>query len=525
MSKRVLVTGATGYVGGRLVPRLLESGYRVRVLVRDPARLRGKAWAERVEIFPGHLEDAGALGRALQGVDAAYYLVHAMLSAEDFQKAEAEQARIFSAVAQASGLRHVIYLGGLVPKEGAHSAHLRSRSLVGETLRSQLPTTEFRAGPIIGAGSASFEMVRYLTERLPVMVAPRWVLNPVAPIAVRDVLRYLLLALERGPAGIVEIGTEPVSFKAMMEVYAEVRGLQRLIIPLPVLAPRLAALWVGLVTPIPNRLAVPLVEGILYPLEADRRRARELFPEVEPMPYRRAVERALERIALGQVETHWSSALHGDSSVLEDREGLIREIRSTWIDAPPEVVFRVVSSLGGSRGWLVWNWAWALRGLIDRLMGGPGLRRGRRHPSELLPGEAVDFWRVEEVVVPRGEANADHREWIGGENSNPQEAYLLRLRAEMRLPGKAWLEWRAIPEAQGTRLVQGAYFEPVGIVGFLYWWILYPVHARIFSDLVRAIALEALRECGRKVEKTSLAFLRRGSTRVANEQRHEDHRR
>jgi hypothetical protein len=313
-------------------------------------------------------------------------------------------------------------------------------------------------------------MVRYLTERLPVMVAPRWVLNPVSPIAVRDVLAYLLLALEKGPRAVVEVGGEPITFRAMMETYARLRGLRRIILPVPVLAPWLAARWVGLVTPIPNRLAVPLVQGILHPLVGDTTRARTLFPEVNPIPYERAVALALERMALGEVETRWSGALFGPGYLLEDREGMIREVRTLRVEAPPEAVFRVRASVGGDRGWLVWGWAWWLRGLLDRLLGGPGLRRGRRHPTELLPGEAVDFWRVEALNPPR----------------------LLRLRAEMRLPGEAWLEWRLLDEDGGCRLVQTAYFAPRGLSGFLYWWLLYPFHRRIFSDLVGAVRREVL---------------------------------
>ncbi|MER3480118.1 MAG: DUF2867 domain-containing protein [Meiothermus sp.] len=469
---RILVTGATGYVGGRLVPRLLERGHgdRVRVLARDPSRLQGRPWLSEVEVVQGSLEDASSLERVLEGVDVAYYLVHAMLAGGDFPKLESRQAEAFALAARRAGVGRVIYLGGLQPQGFNPSPHLESRAKVGETLRALVPTTELRAGPIVGSGSASFEMVRYLTERLPVMVAPRWVLNPVSPIAIRDVLSYLLLALEREALGVVEIGSAPLTFKAMMETYAEVRGLRRLILPLPVLAPRLAALWVGLVTPIPNRLAQPLVEGILHPLVADTRRAQELFPQVTPIPYRKAVELALERIALGEVETRWSGALlAGPSYVLEDREGIIREVRRIAVKAPPEALFRSFASLGGERGWRVWDWAWALRGLVDRFLGGPGLRRGRRHPSELLPGEAVDFWRVEEVHPPE----------------------LLRLRAEMRLPGRAWLEWRALRGERGSHLVQTAYFEPKGLLGFLYWWLLYPVHRRIFSDLAQAIAREA----------------------------------
>jgi uncharacterized protein YbjT (DUF2867 family) len=423
-----------------------------------------------VEVHRGSLEDPEALRRALEGVEAAYYLVHAMLSEKDFQKAEERQAKAFAQTAREAGVGHVVYLGGLLPKGAKPSPHLASRARVGEILRAHLPATEFRAGPIVGSGSASFEMVRYLTERLPVMVAPRWVLNPVSPIAVRDVLAYLLLALEKGPRAVVEVGGEPITFRAMMETYARLRGLRRIILPVPVLAPWLAARWVGLVTPIPNRLAVPLVQGILHPLVGDTTRARTLFPEVNPIPYERAVALALERMALGEVETRWSGALFGPGYLLEDREGMIREVRTLRVEAPPEAVFRVLASLGGDRGWLVWGWAWWLRGLLDRLLGGPGLRRGRRHPTELLPGEAVDFWRVEALNPPR----------------------LLRLRAEMRLPGEAWLEWRLLDEDGGCRLVQTAYFAPRGLSGFLYWWLLYPFHRRIFSDLVGAVRREVL---------------------------------
>jgi uncharacterized protein YbjT (DUF2867 family) len=423
-----------------------------------------------VEVHRGSLEDPEALRRALEGVEAAYYLVHAMLSEKDFQKAEERQAKVFAQTTREAGVGHVVYLGGLLPKGAKPSPHLASRARVGEILRAHLPATEFRAGPIVGSGSASFEMVRYLTERLPVMVAPRWVLNPVSPIAVRDVLAYLLLALEKGPRAVVEVGGEPITFRAMMETYARLRGLRRIILPVPVLAPWLAARWVGLVTPIPNRLAVPLVQGILHPLVGDTTRARTLFPEVNPIPYERAVALALERMALGEVETRWSGALFGPGYLLEDREGMIREVRTLRVEAPPEAVFRVLASLGGDRGWLVWGWAWWLRGLLDRLLGGPGLRRGRRHPTELLPGEAVDFWRVEALNPPR----------------------LLRLRAEMRLPGEAWLEWRLLDEDGGCRLVQTAYFAPRGLSGFLYWWLLYPFHRRIFSDLVGAVRREVL---------------------------------
>lgn len=462
---RVLVTGATGYIGGRLIPRLLEQGHAVRVLVRDARRIHGRPWADSVEVAVGDLERPETLPPALEGMDAAYYLVHSMYAGSDFAERDRQAAQAF--VRAASGLSHVIYLGGLLPRGPGASDHLSSRAEVGEILRGGLPATEFRAGPIIGSGSASFEMVRYLTERLPVMVAPRWILNDVQPIAIRDILAYLMQALDRGPCGVVEVGADRLPFVGMMHGYAGARGLKRVIVPVPVLAPRLAALWIGLVTPIPNSLAVPLVQGMVHPVVADTTRARELFPDIHPRPYREAVERAL---AVPRVETRWSGAL-GDAprSHLRDREGLIREVRSEKVPVPPEKAFRAFASLGGDRGWRVWNALWSLRGLVDRALGGPGLRRGRRHPTELLPGEALDFWRVEALDAPN----------------------LLRLRAEMKVPGKAWLQFEAVPEEGGTRIVQTALFAPRGLAGALYWYLLYPVHRWIFSDLVRAVARDA----------------------------------
>ncbi len=465
---RVLVTGATGYIGGRLVPRLLEKGHAVRVLVRDPRRILGRRWRDRVEVAQGDLTDPDSLSAAALGVDAAYYLVHSMYASGPFADLDRMAAHHF--IRAFKNVGHVIYLGGLLPQGPRVSIHLASRAEVGRILRDNLPTLELRAGPVIGSGSGSFEMLRYLTERLPVMITPKWVSNEVQPIAVHDVLNYLLLGLERGTTGIVEIGTEPLTFRRMMEGYAAVRGLRRTILPVPVLAPGLAARWVGLITPIPNRLAVPLVQGMVTPVVGDTTRARELFPEIDPLPYRQAVERALDRTLAGRVETRWSGALgFGPTYEVSDWEGMIREVRTLRVDAPPEQVFAVFSSLGGDRGWLAWDWAWRLRGGLDRIVGGPGLRRGRRDPNELLPGEAVDFWRVEALEAPR----------------------LLRLRAEMRLPGKAWLQWEARPDGGGARLIQTAGFEPTALPGLFYWWALYPVHRLIFSALVRAIAREA----------------------------------
>jgi len=468
---KLLVTGATGYIGGRLVPKLLERGHEVRVLVRDPRRLQGVGWSDRVEVHQGDLSDPASLEGALKGVDAAYYLVHSMNAGGDFAERDRTAAGHFVAEGRRSGLPLVVYLGGILPDtEGrTRSEHLRSRAEVGRILGEGLPGTELRAGPIIGSGSASFEMVRYLTERLPAMVAPRWILNEVRPIAVRDILAYLVAVAERGDAlGVLDVGTDELpTFRDMMLGYAEVRGLRRLIVPVPVLTPYLAGLWVGLVTPIPNDIALPLVEGVVQPVIGDPSRARELFPEIRPLSYLRAVELALERIESGAVPTRWSGALgEGGMFEFEDREGMMREVRSRRVEVSPEEAFRAFSSLGGQRGWLVWGWAWRARGLLDQLVGGPGLRRGRRHPTELRVGEAVDFWRVEAL----------------------EPARLLRLRAEMKVPGRAWLQWEAIPEDEGTRLVQKALFAPEGLPGVLYWYSLFVVHAFIFSQMLDAVA-------------------------------------
>jgi len=470
---QVLITGGTGYVGGRLLLRLLERGERVRVLVRDLERAKARGWSDDVELVQGDLLDVDSLRAALEGIDVAYYLVHSMCARDDFAEVDRQAAHNFVEAGQQ--LKQVIYLGGIAPASSSafdSSEHLSSRNEVGEILRAGLPTTELRAGPVIGGGSASFEMVRYLTERLPAMVAPRWILNEVQPVSVRDALSYLMAVKGRTDAfGIIDIGTEPLTFKQMMERYAEVRGLPRLIVPVPVLAPRLAALWVGFVTPIPNCLAVPLVEGVVHPVLGDTRRARSLFPEIEPISYRKAVELALQKTDAGEVVTRWSIAGGApDSGVrLVDEEGVVREVRTQVVDASPESLFRAFSSLGGERGWRVWNWAWVARGVLDQLVGGPGLRRGRRDPDVLYPGEALDFWRVEEY--------------------RPHS--LLRLRAEMKVPGRAWLQFEAIPEEGGTRLVQTAFFAPTGFFGWLYWYGIYPFHALIFSDMVKAVARDA----------------------------------
>ena len=470
---RIAVTGATGYIGGRLIPHLVDRGHDVVAISRNAARLRSRSWFPHVDVREADLLDRDALARALRGVDAAYYLVHSMQSGRDFPERDRRAAENF--LAAGPDLRRVVYLGGIQPPGDATetTSHLGSRAQVGRILRKSLPTLELRAGPIIGSGSASFEMVRYLTERLPAMITPKWVKNHVRPIAVRDVLDYLTAALETDEVGVFDVGTDPLTFKEMMEVYASVRGLRRRIVPVPVLAPGLAARWVGFVTPIPNHLAVPLIEGVVRPLIGDTEPARRVFPDIRPRPYRDAVVDALEKVQANSVSTRWSGA-KGSAPEYEmvDEEGIFREVRSITVDATPQRVFDTFTSLGGDRGWLAWDWAWGLRGLVDGLIGGPGLRRGRRHPTELHPGEAVDFWRVEALDPPR----------------------TLKLRAEMRVPGTAWLSFEARPREDGkTELVQTALFAPRGAWGALYWYALYPLHRFIFSDLVNAVASEAER--------------------------------
>jgi|GEM_PF-18728 len=494
----VLVTGATGYIGGRLVPQLLELGYAVRVLVRDPKQVVGRAWAEEVEVVTGDLLDPSSLPQALEGVHCAYYLVHSMQAGSDFAARDREAAQNFCEAGR--GLEHVIYMGGLVPNRTSldrprGSEHLRSRAEVGRILARALPATELRSGPIIGSGSASFEMLRYVTERFPIMLAPSWITNEIAPIAVRDVLQYLLMALRRGPSGIVEIGARRMTYKQMMLGYASARNLKRWIVPIPPFLPSwFGAGWIGMMTPIPDSLARPLIEGMAHPLRPHRYRAARLFPEVIPLGYMDALRRALHKIDVDEVATRWSDAGGGGESYTHmDSEGVMRDERSLLVEASPEEVYRVFSGLGGARGWLSLGWLWKLRGLIDRLLGGPGLIRGRRHRDQLLPGEAVDFWRVETIDRPE----------------------LLRLRAEARLPGRAWLQWATSPveddAAGGACLLrQSAAFAPHGLQGALYWYLLYPLHRLIFRQLVRDIARRAeqpAREPVRSPPEPSLALV------------------
>ncbi|MDE0031373.1 MAG: SDR family oxidoreductase [Deltaproteobacteria bacterium] len=475
----VLVTGATGYIGGRLTPRLLAEGHRVRVLARSAARVRSRSWADRVEIVEGDALDRDTLARALAGVDCAYYLIHSMGSGAGFHALDVDAARLFGQVAREAGVRHIVYLGGLGDPRADLSQHLRSRQETGRALREGgVPVTEFRAAVIVGSGSISFEMIRYLVERLPVMVCPRWVYSRVQPIAVNDVLDYLVAALSNvACAGkIIEIGgREVTTYRGMMLGYARARGLRRWLVPVPVLTPRLSSYWVHWITPIPSGVSGPLIEGLRNEVVVTGSLAPELFPGIEPRTYAEAIAEVIDDLEQGRIETAWSDA-HGapvapDSfSRVETHEGMIFERRTRTVAAPAGEVFRVFTGIGGARGWFHADWMWRLRGMVDRLLGGAGLRRGRRHPEELRVGDALDFWRVEALEPGR----------------------LVRLRAEMKLPGRAWLQFRTWETADGkTHLEQTAAFLPKGLGGLLYWYGLYPVHARIFDGMAREIARRA----------------------------------
>ncbi|MEO8576734.1 MAG: SDR family oxidoreductase [Gemmatimonadales bacterium] len=467
----ILVTGATGYIGGRLVPRLLSDGQCVRCLVRDTSRLEGRSWQSEVEIVAADVLNPESLAAAMKGVRVAYYLIHSMGAGSDFEQRDLDAARNFSRAAKSAGVERIIYLGALAQAGSALSEHLRSRQHTGDALREAgVPVTEFRAGVIVGSGSLSFEMIRYLTERVPVMICPRWVYTRTQPIGIRDVLSYLSesLSIAASTGRIIEIGgSEVVTYRDMMMTYAKVRGLKRWLVPVPVLTPRLSSLWVNLVTPIPAAIARPLVEGLRNENVVTDATADELFPSIHPAGYRTSVERALEQLEASTVETAWSDALSTSQRdvapvIMTDQDGMIVEHRQQVVAASPSQAFADFTSLGGKRGWLYMNWAWKIRGAADRMIGGVGLRRGRRDPGKLRVGDALDFWRVEAI----------------------QPDKLLRLRAEMKVPGKAWLQFRATPVEGGTLLEQTAFFAPKGLAGLLYWYALYPIHRIIFSGLI-----------------------------------------
>jgi len=468
---RILLTGATGYVGGRLLAALERRGVLVRCFARRPESLRGHA-APSTEIAAGDALDAAAVRRALEGIDAAYYLIHSM-GGEDFAARDREAARIFGEAAREAGVRRIVYLGGLGASARGLSEHLRSRQETGQILReSGVPVVELRASIVLGSGSLSFEIIRALVERLPVMICPRWVSVEAQPIAVEDVISYLATALDL-PAGaerIYEIGgPDRVTYGDLMREYARQRGLKRLLIPVPLLTPRLSSLWLGLVTPVYARVGRKLVDSLRNPTVVRDPAALGAFP-IKPRSVREAIGRALGNEDEAFARTRWSDAV--SSAGLTERYGgdlvgtRLVDSRKVFVPVPAAAAFAPIRRIGGEAGWYYGNALWHLRGALDLLVGGVGLRRRRRRLDELNPGDALDFWRVESVHPDR----------------------LLRLRAEMKVPGRAWLQFETKPVAGGTEIRQTAIFDASGLLGLAYWYALYPLHRFIFAGMLRGIA-------------------------------------
>lgn len=487
MTRRALVTGATGYVGGRLVSRLLDEGYAVRVMARNVEKLRDYPWLPRVEVIQADAQNPESLNIALKDIDVAYYMLHSLSEHSGFETIEAQMATNFAQAAKNAHISRIVYLGGITPPDTHLSVHLESRRSTGELLRaSGVPTTELRAAIIIGSGSASFEMLRYLTERLPFMITPRWLNNRVQPIAIRDVLHYLVQAGNEvsTESHIGDIGGPDIMFyKEMMQRYAKIAGLRpRKILTVPILTPRLSSHWVSVVTPVPRRLALPLVDSLVNEVIVNKELDVRQFlsePSEGLLDFNTAVAYALEKVRNQDVQTRWSSASvpgapSAPLSTDPDWSGgsLYVDLRERKTTATPENLWKIIEGIGGKNGYYSLPFLWEIRGLIDRLMGGVGLRRGRRDPQHLYVGETVDFWRVE--LCDRGQ--------------------LLRLRAEMKLPGLAWLELMVDHDADGHTIYrQRATYRPIGLLGHMYWWAVVPFHVFVFGFMVRRIPAAAER--------------------------------
>lgn len=479
----ILVTGASGYVGGRLVRNLASDNFNLRVLVRDKNKIQDQPWARGVEIIEGNANSPEDLMRALKGVHTAYYLLHSINLGKDFDEIESEMARNFAKAAENQSVKQIIYLGGIANDEN-RSQHLASRMNTGAQLASgKVPVLELRAGIIIGSGSASFEMLRHLTHRLPIMTTPKWVSNRTQPISIRDVLYYLKNAaqLENPVNKIFDIGgPEVLTYAQMMQKFAKLSGLRkRWIIQVPVLSPKLSSLWIGFVTPVPTSLARPLVESLISEVVADPKKSIDLVipkPTEGLLNVETAITLALSRIAERDVETRWSDATFPTAPWQKAQsdpdwagEMILRDSREIFTNKSVASVWEKIEEIGGDNGWYGSDWLWYLRGLLDRFFGGVGLRRGRRDPKTLRVGDSLDFWRVEVL-------EKEHR---------------LKLYAEMILPGKAWLEFSVDEVGGKTRVIQEASFAPRGLGGQLYWYSVLPLHVFIFPTMLRNIVKKA----------------------------------
>ena len=481
----ILVTGASGYVGGRLVRDLVEDKFAVRTLVRDAQKVKDQPWAKDVEVVEGNANSPDDLRRALQGVHTAYYLLHSINAGKNFDEVESAMARNFAAAAEAENVSQIIYLGGIANDKN-RSQHLASRMNTGAQLASgKVPVLELRAGIIIGSGSASFEMLRHLTHRLPVMTTPKWVSNLTQPISIRDALYYLRKCASL-PAPISKIcdigGQEVLSYADMMQKFAKLSGLRkRWIIQVPVLSPKLSSLWIGFVTPVPTSLARPLVESLISEVVADPKKSIDSIIAPPPEGFidvEGAIKLALSKIADRDVITRWSDAAYPTAPWQKAQsdpewagEMVLRDRREQATDASAPALWQAIESIGGDNGWYGADFLWYLRGLLDRFVGGVGLRRGRRDPLTLRIGDSLDFWRVEEL----------------------DRGVRLKLYAEMILPGKAWLEF-SIAEENGKRIVrQEASFSPRGLGGQLYWYAVLPFHIFVFPTMMRNLIRKANR--------------------------------
>ena len=482
--KLVLVTGATGYIASRLIPELLEQDYRVRCLVRQSLRLKARTWFPYVEVVRGDVMDPSTLAPAMEGVHTAYYLVHNMSSGHGYTSLELDGAQNFASVAEQAGVEHIIYLGGLADPRETIPAHMRSRIETGEKLRNgKVPVTEFRAGVIVGPGSISFEMIRFMTELLPVIIGPGWLRNTSQPIAVQNVIDYLLSALDNlaGQGQVFEIGgPDRMPYADLMLTYGRLRGLHRRLVTLPGIPLWFMAMGVAMMTPVPASIARPLVDGLGSDSLVQDETVLRTFPNVNLIGYEEAVNLALGQLRPDRLEPAWTDC---DRPVkFMKHEGFFIDHNCEKINAPPEKAFQVISAMGGKNGWFYANWLWTLRGWIDRLFGGPGTRGRSPHPTpsptgrgtkgegeKIKVGDELDYYRVESL----------------------EEGRLLRLYSELKAPGEGWMEWRVEIEDGFTRVSQTGFFAPHGFWSFAYWIVLSPLHRLVFRGLIKAIVQQS----------------------------------